>query len=273
MKRQWLLILGLWLSSLVFATDHPQSMGELPGRFVINKEGGKVCFSQGNLRCNISAGTKTWSFAPHQYDILGTNNDFNTCIDLFGWSGKTKQTFGVSSNAGAADYAGDFLDWGQNAITNGGNTMLLWRTLTAAEWEYLYNNHDKKQLRINDVGGVILLPDNCTLTLADIADKYTAEAWTAIEAKGVLFIPYAGTRSGTTVNIKEEEGCYWSSDKATSTMNATAVELHPLVKLSVSTTRSKGYAVRLVKDVEDCQVKITVNKNIQEAGTITFDVK
>lgn len=56
----------------------------------------KVCFAKGNLQYTQS--TKTWSFAEHQYDIIGdanltTDGDGNTLladkIDLFGWSGNT----------------------------------------------------------------------------------------------------------------------------------------------------------------------------------------
>ena len=151
----------------------------------------QVRFSRGNLQYTQS--TQTWSFAEHQYDMLGTDNvdggdvqinsDYgyyykngNTLadkIDLFGWSGSTGSAkWGISTSQSNSDYSGDFVDWGTNTIgTDAPNT---WRTLTYDEWSYLrYTRTNADNLvgvaRINlnadgteYANGLVLLPDNWT---------------------------------------------------------------------------------------------------------------
>ena len=95
-------------------------VGAIDGRFSVATDK-QVYFSQGNLQCNNpnNAATRTWAFAEHQYDRIGTANLQNTkigvilgsTIDLFGWSANnTTAPFGISLSQDAADYAGDFVD-------------------------------------------------------------------------------------------------------------------------------------------------------------------
>jgi hypothetical protein len=77
----------------------------------------QVSFSQGNLQYVQS--TDRWIFSEHQYDAIGAGNIKNGAladkIDLFGWSANNSTApFGVSTSIKAADYAGDFVDWGVN---------------------------------------------------------------------------------------------------------------------------------------------------------------
>lgn len=275
MKR-YFVILCVLISGILHAAE--AETGKLSGRFVINSNGDKVCFSQGNLRCDKSSGAKVWSFAPHQYDIIGAANvsgtDLANVLDLFGWSGNSTTNFGVSKQTGTSDYAGtSFRDWGNNPIQNGGQTAQEWRTLTKNEWNYFYTNHQKKAITVNGVKGLAFIPVNTTMTIADLADSYTAEAWTAIEARGILFLPATGYRSGTTYTADASNGYYWTADKS-GTNNAVSVQINcdsPGIT-SPTSSRSRGCAVRLVKEVEDCQVKITINKNIEDAGTISITV-
>ncbi len=145
----------------------------------------KVVFSPGNLQYTRS--TRTWSFAEHQYDILGTENvtggnesydaifgysksgnGLSDKIDLFGWSGRTGSAkWGISTSQSNSDYSGDFVDWGTNI--GDGKT---WYTLTCGEWSYLSQTRTNADnligvARINlnadcskYVNGLILLPDN-----------------------------------------------------------------------------------------------------------------
>ena len=150
-------------------------------------DGKQITFSGGNLQYTQS--TQTWTFAEHQYDIIGTDNTkgrteefdatygykrdgtaLSDTIDLFGWSGSTGSAkWGVGTSIDNADYSGDFVDWGTNI--DDGNT---WYTLTYDEWYYLrWNRTDASNLtgvaRINlnadgtkYVNGLVLLPDGCT---------------------------------------------------------------------------------------------------------------
>ena len=127
--------------------------GALPGLFSVSATQ-QVYFSQGNLQ--YQASTNTWRFAEHQYDYVGTqtadgygdyggnvsgsdnrniSSTYNGWIDLFGWGTGSNPTL---SSSYPEDY-GTFMDWGCNAISNGGNTANQWRTLTRAEWYYLLN--------------------------------------------------------------------------------------------------------------------------------------
>ena len=150
-------------------------------------EGKQITFSGGNLQYTQS--TQTWSFAEHQYDMIGTDNTkgrteefdatygyksdgtaLSDTIDLFGWSGSTGSAkWGISTSIDNADYSGDLVDWGTNI--DDGNT---WYTLTYDEWYYLrWNRTDASNLtgvaRINlnadgtkYVNGLVLLPDGWT---------------------------------------------------------------------------------------------------------------
>ena len=149
-------------------------VGAIDGRFSVATDK-QVYFSQGNLQCNNpnNAATRTWAFAEHQYDRIGTANLQNTkvgvlfgsTIDLFGWSANnTTAPFGISLSQDAADYAGDFVDWGTNAITNGGNQPNLWRTLSQAEWIYLFSGRPNANslyswATVNNINGIVVLPD------------------------------------------------------------------------------------------------------------------
>ena len=149
-------------------------VGGINGLFTINADGDQVWFSQGNLQ--YQASTKTWRFAEHQYDYVGTqtaddlgyyggnvsgsdNHDISSTysgwIDLFGWgtsgwnsgancyqpwSTSTSYTDyypgGSSTNGLTGAYAEADWAW-HNAISNGGNAAHQWRTLTQSEWYYL----------------------------------------------------------------------------------------------------------------------------------------
>lgn len=91
-------------------TPSPIVDGVLPGEFSVSA-GQKVHFSQGNLQY-----VGTWRFAEHQYDYFGADQTDNH-RDLFGWgTGNNPNLVSTNDN----DYA-TFVDWGTNAISNGGN--------------------------------------------------------------------------------------------------------------------------------------------------------
>ena len=205
--------------------------GALPGLFSVSATQ-RVYFSQGNLQ--YQASTNTWRFAEHQYDYVGSDNrsissTYSGWIDLFGWGTGSNPTL---SSTSFEDY-GTFVDWGSNAISNGGNTANRWRTLTHAEWDYLLNTRtDASSKRgtgnINGVGGLIILPDSwtlpseCSFTSGFCSpsgdnypdwthNSYTLAQWAQMEAAGAVFLPAAGHRSGTNVSNVGNLGYYWSS--------------------------------------------------------------
>ena len=194
----------------------------------------KVTFSKGNLQYHPA--NNQWRFAENQTDYIGDANSncsstYNGWLDLFGWS-TIATNFGVSTSTSSSDYTGSFVDWGTNKI--GADAPNTWRTLTAEEWSYLLNTRTnasslKGVAQVNGVNGLILLPDHWKCP-ADITFKsgfyndwrgeasgyglhqtLTAEQWSKLESAGAVFLPAAGRRYGSDVNLVQESGYYWSA--------------------------------------------------------------
>ena len=107
--------------------------GRRIGVFSVAKDR-QVSFSQGNLQ--YVRNQDVWKFADQQYEYIGARNvkdgKLANKIDLFGWSAdNTTAPFGVSTSTNAADYSGDFVDWGVNEIN--GEAPNTWRTLSQEE--------------------------------------------------------------------------------------------------------------------------------------------
>ena len=241
--------------------------GALSGLFTINANGDKVRFSQGNLQ--YQASTRTWRFAEHQWDCMGAANskigDTNSgWIDLFGW--------GTGSNPTQSSvyygYYTTFVDWGANAIYNGGNTAKLWRTLTSAEWRYLLNTRSNASAKkasgcVGGVHGLILLPDNWSLPFgcsfisgftSDSGDwsrnTYTLAQWAEMETAGAVFLPAAGSRRRMMIVNVLNSGNYWSST-TTSISNSSACVMYfgsNSVCMRAFGACGQGRSVRLVLD-------------------------
>lgn len=253
-----------------------------------------VYFSKGNLQYQPSS--NTWRFAEHQYDYIGEMNQYATSyyngwLDLFGWATSgynhgsvAYQPWSISTQA--IDYYayGDIsynlydqtgqADWGYNAISNGGNATNLWNTLTKEEWVYIINaRYTESQMRfvraiVSGVRGLILLPDDwnpSTYALSganSVTNNYylntiSAADWPTLEDAGVVFLPAAGYREGTTYsNYNQCAGAYWASEtniygnahylyfyenSSSSSYNTVSPESY--------TARNKGCSVRLVQTV------------------------
>ncbi|MBR2097712.1 MAG: DUF1566 domain-containing protein [Prevotella sp.] len=273
--------------------------GLLSGKFTINSSGKQVRFSQGNLQATTTdkGANWTWGFSTNQWDYIGRAaantkingngkvSTTNGTVDLFGWVGATSSwtgdaQYGISNSKENSDYGtntSDALksDWG-NTIGSG------WRTLTIAEWSYLFNTRSGATVNgtsnaryaratintdVEIVEGVILFPDGVTIadneatwgTINDRNTRCTSAQWTALEAKGCVFLPAAGYRYGNEVYCAEGLGSYgngffyWSSSPYTSDVNyAQAVYFfnnNGALQMYYD-NRSYGGSVRLVRDVE-----------------------
>ena len=264
--------------------------GLLNGRFSVSSTK-KVQFSQGNLQWS---GNNGWRFAENQWTYIGNNANNttptasdNNYMDLFCW-GATGLN-GVAPNTsttyltGSDELSGNN-DWGANVITNGANKANYgWRTLSGAEWNYLLTTRTTggtagatSQARytmatINTdgtgVNGVILFPDGVNFAASEFTtlgnvnshSKYTTKCtsaqWTALAAKGCVFLPAAGCRA-TNYLYPNETGIYCSSSPDPSNGskayyvhffgNNNTSDLMP----QVSDNRNKGFLVRLVKDAQ-----------------------
>lgn len=200
------------------------ALGTLPGYFSVG-EGVIVRFSKGNLQYRAS--TDTWQFAENQYDYVGEANaniseTYDGWIDLFGWGTGDNPTFSSTDNR---EYT-TFVDWGTNAISNGGKEANLWRTLTKDEWGYIFQNRDNATTlyglsSVDGINGMIILPDDWQglLGISFIAGKsdfaqntYSLEQWSMMEQSGAVFLPCGGYRT-TTEGLQgvHSYGNYWSA--------------------------------------------------------------
>ena len=170
-------------------------------------------------------------------------------------------------------------DWG-TAMGSG------WRTLTKDEWGYLFESRtgDKASTvngtadirfamaTVNGVNGVILFPNGGTFAADEFdavgdlnhageeADSPTTTTcdlakWSALEAKGCVFLPAAGARVGDQFD-NNKGGCYWSSTSF-NTEQAYYVEFGNPYLLYRYNDRYLGYSVRLVSETAPASTPTT----------------
>ena len=219
-------------------------------------------------------------------DNANISRTYSGWIDLFGWGtsgwnsgANAYQPYSISTSSSDYYPGGDYnnnltgnyanADWGVcNKISNGGNQAGMWRTLTLEEWDYLINSRANASSKygvatINGVNGLVLLPDNWTLpsdvgftsgvakrsgsTYFQTVNSYSAEEWEKMEANGAVFLPAAGNRYGTRVEIVGEACYYWSSSMY-SNGEAHAFAFNSMKVYNTKSNRASGSAVRLVKD-------------------------
>ena len=292
-------------NSTTYGEEHAFVTMEIPtgainGLFTVSNSK-QVYFSQGNLQYIGSSNIPYWKFAENQWDFLGTetiqySSSQNVDRDLFGWGtsgwnngnvfyhpydfeylGSTNggQGFGYGPTDGmyymfslTGTYAN--ADWGiYNPISNGGNQPNLWRTLTNAEWDYVFNWRTTvsgilyAKAQVNGVNGVILLPDDWSTSYFMLnntnqndasfsSNTITALQWNTMEQHGAVFLPAAGLRIENSLIYIGFHGCYWSSSYYTSGHSfglgfddswlEPTSQCHP--------ERYCGHSVRLVRDAE-----------------------
>ena len=179
----------------------------------------KVHFSKGNLTYDVNASTNKWKFYEHQYDCAANGDASSTLISLFTWGYSASTSLNPTGDRYVKDHTtdGDKLvydkassdggdDWGVAYCESNKITVGTWRTLSTAEWQYLFNNHSKKWATVNGVGGYVIAPDNVTLQAEKTS--YTA---TELNDANLVFLPAAGLRNGSYVNFVGDFGLYWSS--------------------------------------------------------------
>ena len=237
-------------TTTVCIRNYAAPMGAINGKFTINAEGHQVYFSQGNLQYIGSATEPYWKFADNQWDYLGTttnqnSSNLNVDRDLFGWGtsgwnpGNTYYRPWDTNNSSGASYgpsgsnnltgAYSNSDWGvYNPISNGGNLPNQWRTLSRDEWGYVFDIRTTDsgirfaKAIVNNVNGLILLPDDWNISYYDLNDTNTntanfasntisASEWYTLEQHGAVFLPAAGFRFGVSVKSVGVNCYYWSS--------------------------------------------------------------
>ena len=288
MRKIFTFFLALAASVGTMTAALPQ--GALKGLFTINAQGDKIAFSQGNLQY-----VGTWQFATNQWDYFGTSQS-DDHRDLFGWG------TGNNPNKVIAEYGeyDTFVDWGTNAITNGGNTANLWRTPTKDEWEYLFYTRENAATlfglgSVNGVNGLIILPDSWKLpdgatftpsTTQGMEDKggyynddskghftdntYTTETWAVMESAGAVFFPATGYREGTDVTLVGKYGYCWSATPAETNKAYNLLFLLSSLYPPYYNYQFRGLPVRLIHDVVPAVGDTIIAEN--EGNTLIYTV-
>lgn len=256
------------------------------GKVVGFSQGNLQCQVTSGPTSSYNYASTYWKFADHQWDYIGNTDSGNSFtigkyVDLFGWVGGNVSTYGLCSNTSVnTTYYGSYnylnRDWGANPdlIRNIGFDDD-WFTLSNAEMVYLLFSrasgttvngtpdarYTLARIRtdISTVFGLILIPDNFNGitpdgvswgTINSASSSYTtctAAGWEALESAGCVFLPAAGTRSGTSVGAVGTYGYYWTSY---SDSNSTAYKMYfttSSVYGNSTSERRNGYSVRLVK--------------------------
>lgn len=298
-KKDALAVSDATLTAKVYNVRRTQEVpaDAVKGRFTVNAGGKQVFFSKGNLQATTSdKGTSwTWFFAGNQWGKIGNavantsingNGTISTTgtrtVDLFGWSTSTTH-LGINNSTDNNVYRGAYVEWGSAAevtATIGSG----WHLLTGGEWYYLFGvDSDPAKNRttasgkhyckafVNDVPGVILLPDdwstdyyslskpdvvNLSFTKGSGIDIISLADWnSAFVPHGAVFLPTTGHRDGTTVEAPDGRLYYWSatSGSSTSGSSANANQVYIAgnqVNPNTGAGRHFGNAVRLVRDAD-----------------------
>ena len=273
--------------------------GLLPGVFSVSPNSA-VQFSKGNLQYQPS--TDTWRFAEYQYDYIGSGNvnmgeNSTQWMDAFAWgtsgwhnsedsnnvyhdpysngnmsfvnASYNTYGYGPSTNMSSPDLTGksENYDWGvYNSISNGGNRPHIWRTLTAAEWNYLLTERPSALEKIgganiSGMNGYVILPDEWELPqgltfspgTGYSRNSYTQEQWLLMENNGAIFLHASGSCNLTTYPMSydvNEKGNYWSTthyDASSAYSVFFTVSQLPVV-WSSGLGRHVGRSVRLVSN-------------------------
>ena len=217
------------------------------------------------------------------------SSTYDGWIDLFGWgtsgyhnsidqynthyqpySTSTSDGYGPSTFMTDYNLTGTSAnyDWGvYNAISNGGNHPGIWRAVTKVEWDTLLNfRATVSGIRyakgtVNGVQGLIIVPDDWSSSTYALnsannsrvtfeANVIASAEWTILEDAGCVFLPAAGYRNNSSIDLLGSHGGYWSSTFGD------GLSAHRLYFDSESAyafgnvRRPFGYSVRLVTDVQ-----------------------
>lgn len=198
-------------------------------------------------------GTSGYDHGANCYTPWSTSN---TWSDYYAYG---KSTYNLYDQSGQAD-------WGYNSISNGGNQPNQWRTLTQAEWEYIFNTRITSsgiryaEARVDGVNGMILLPDDWNTSYYSLSNTdsgsafgdnvITASDWSVFELHGAVFLPAAGRRPGITVYGAGAYGYYWSASDYNGDYAYYTYFYNSGLNTQAHNGRNLGFSVRLVHSAE-----------------------
>ena len=267
-------------------TTSVQEVAPVAGHYAV-ADGEYVQFAGGNLQYMRSNGRMF--FAEKQYECIGLDNvtdivpyednsggegkGYANRIDLFGWSTRVSN-YGTVISDKAEDFSDYFVDWGRQAVYNGGNKSDEWHTLRIEEWEYVLTHHAWTIVHLTageqEIAGLMLFPGNfagydalqwnilskpnapadLSFSPSDHVDNTCSlSTFEELEKQGAVFLPFAGSRTGLWMSSVNSMGYYWSSSyKSDSETYARGMLCSRKdVNISGFTSRGEACSVRLVK--------------------------
>ena len=217
--------------------------GALPGVFSVSATK-KVYFSKGNLWADgsnvLHFEDAQWSSTPASDGSKDANH-----VSHFNWSDNVAAAVG-NSNSGS----NLFCDENNKQSVDGSDKI--YYALSTAEWQYLFNYGDyTSKIRenkcrwatVNGVGGYVIAPDDFTGTLQE---SYANDAGLA-DAGNLVFLPAAGSRSGSDVSDVSDVGFYWSSTASKDGAYGVIFDYGRFAP-DISVRCYGGYSVRLITE-------------------------
>lgn len=224
------------------------------GPFTINDSNEQVYFSRGNLYWDgnkelfrFEIFQSDFSTKPGPYDrrvrddehvshFLWSKHAETACQVVYGDSYASDGDV-LFTNADATHPKTDFTVEGQKGV---------WRTLSPAEWEYLFRHYETSKLTINGVYGMIIFCDGYTGPKTDLTDV----------PDGCVFLPNAGDRNATpSTDLELIRKIYHLDGVTVSYWTSVSNEYYDAYCISNENTnvikyRSYSYALRLVRAVK-----------------------
>lgn len=264
----------------------PLPAGALKGVFSISNDDGinvtQIYFSQGNLWYGKvgDAQTATFNFEANQYDTTPTSDgDWDAShVSHFYWSKASdeavKQNFTWDQPMSADDVfftndPDDATKPNVNFTVNvGGKEQSGWRTLSTAEWQYLFKT-DTPNRMVNGkpcysnamsgvtIGGatykgIFLYPDD--YSGKEVVDNTETWTWDKINSAGIVFLPAAGYHLETnnpSISNCGDIGNYWSSTPYAPNKGYAGRLFFNSEGTNVNRAQRKsGFCVRLVTEVK-----------------------
>ncbi len=134
--------------------------------------------------------------------------------------------------------------------------------------------------KVNEVNGVILLPDDWETSYYTLSNTNTGNAnyssntiseteWATLERHGAIFLPAAGYRFGTSVSGVNSFGLYWSASYDDSNYAWSLYYGGSFLNTESNSDRSFAFPVRLVLPLQEGPYGISVVANPSVGGTLS----
>lgn len=214
-------------------------------------------FGWGTSGFHESMDSNNTNFYPHSFSAF--NDIVDVTNNIYGYGPSMNMT-NIDLIGTSANY-----DWGvYNAISNSDNAIGTWRTLTKAEWDYVFNTRSTNagiryaKATVKGAHGVIVLPDDWSdsyyslsnINTSDISyntNVITVSQWSVLEQYGAVFLPAAGLRYCARTDLAGYSGAYWSTTSYYNNDGAYSVRFQDTTFLATCVhMRFMGLSVRLV---------------------------